>query len=71
MLIILRKNTKYTNFGAFWGRRCSTPLRSENHQIYCQHVNKKSLCPLDTKRWIPVDGINTLAYGHKDIPGNV
>ena len=26
MLIILRLSTKHANFGAFWGRRCSTPL---------------------------------------------
>ena len=39
-------------------------LRSYNHQIYGIKVNKSSLSPLDTKRWIANDGINTLAYGH-------
>ena len=39
-------------------------LRSYNHQIYGINVNKTSLSPLDTKRWILDDGINTLAFGH-------
>ena len=39
-------------------------LRSYNHQIYGIKVNKSSLSPLDTKRWIADDEINTLAYGH-------
>ena len=40
-------------------------LRSEGHQIYGLHVNKISLCPLDTKRWIEAKDVNTLAFGHK------
>ena len=39
-------------------------LRSYNHQIYGINVNKTSLSPLDTKRWISDNGINTLASGH-------
>ena len=39
-------------------------LRSEGHNIYAQRINKTSLSPLDTKRWISEDGVNTLAYGH-------
>ena len=39
-------------------------LRSYNHQIYGINVNKTSLSPLDTKRWILDDGIHTLAFGH-------
>ena len=42
-------------------------LRSVNHQIYGLHLNKTTLSPFDTKRWIKADGIHTLAYGHKDI----
>ena len=42
-------------------------LRSENHQIFGLHQNKISLSPLDTKRWIMDNGIDTLAYGHKNI----
>ena len=42
-------------------------LRSENHQIYGVHLNKVTLSPFDSKRWIKDDGVHTLAYGHKDI----
>lgn len=42
-------------------------IRSKGHKIYTQRMNKISLSPLDTKRWIAANGIDTLAYGHKDI----
>ena len=42
-------------------------ILSEGHKIYSMHVNKVSLSPFDTKRWIADDGVHTLAYGHKDI----
>jgi len=41
-------------------------LRSERHRIYGQHLNKVSLSPLDTERWIAEYGITTLAYSHRD-----
>ena len=41
-------------------------LRSERHQIYGQHLNKVSLSPFDSKCWIAENGVDTLAYGHKD-----
>ena len=41
-------------------------LRSEGHRIYGQHLNKVSLSPFDSKRWIAEDGVTTLAYGNKD-----
>ncbi|KAK3707293.1 hypothetical protein QZH41_004239 [Actinostola sp. cb2023] len=41
-------------------------LRSERHRIYGQHLNKVSLSPFDSKRWIAENGVDTLAYGHKD-----
>ena len=41
-------------------------LRSERHHIYGQRLNKVSLSPFDSKRWIAENGIDTLAYGHKD-----
>ena len=41
-------------------------LRSEGHEIYGMHVNKISLSPFDSKRWIADDGINTKAYGYND-----
>ena len=42
-------------------------LRSEDHQILMVHLNKTTLSPSDSKRWIKEDGIHTLAYGHKDV----
>ena len=41
-------------------------LPSEGHRIYGQHLNKVSLSPFDSKRWIAENGIDTLAYGHND-----
>ena len=40
-------------------------LRSERHRIYGQHLNKVSLSPFDSKRWIAENGVDTLAYGHR------
>ena len=39
-------------------------LRSYEHQIYGIRVNKTSLSPLDTKRYIKEDGIKSYAFGH-------
>ena len=41
-------------------------LRSERHCIYRPRLNKVSLSPFDSKRWIAENGVDTLAYGHKD-----
>jgi len=43
-------------------------LRPKGHRIYGQHLNKVSLSPFDSKRWIAEDGVDTLAYGHQRIP---
>ena len=42
-------------------------LRSERHHIYGQHLNKISLSPFDSKRWILENGIDTLAYSHEEL----
>ena len=42
-------------------------LRSYDHQIYLERVNKIGLNPYDNKRWILLDGIRTLLYGHWQI----
>jgi len=42
-------------------------LRSEGHQIYGMHLNKVSLSPFDSKRWIAGNGVDTYAYGSKNI----
>ena len=39
-------------------------LRSEGHEMYGMCMNKISISPFYTKRWIADDGIRTLAYGH-------
>ena len=40
-------------------------LRSENHQMYVETMNKKSMTPFDDKRYILEDGIRTVAFGHQ------
>ena len=45
-------------------------ITSKNHKIYTQDTNKISLSSFDDKKQIKDDGINTLAFGHKDIPKN-
>ena len=42
-------------------------LRSERHHIFGQHLNKVSLSPFDSKRWIAENGVDTLAYGHEEL----
>ena len=46
------------------------PIRrigSKNHNLGTYETNKRSLSCFDDKRYILKNGINTLAYGHKDI----
>ena len=43
-------------------------IKSKHHEIYIYEGNKTSLSDFDDKRYILDDGINTLPYGHKDIP---
>ena len=43
-------------------------LGSEGHEIYGMHVNKISLSPFDSKRWIEENGIHTHAYGYNPMP---
>ena len=42
-------------------------IKSKNHNLGTYKTNKKSLSCFDDKRYILKNGINTLAYGHKDI----
>ena len=39
----------------------------KNHNLSTYVTNKRSLSCFDGKRYIFKNGINTLAYGHKDI----
>ena len=45
-------------------------LRSYNHEIYTEEVNKIALSALDDKRYILSDGMHTLAWGHYKIKDN-
>ena len=42
-------------------------IKSKNHNLGTYETNKRSLSCFDDKRCILKNGINTLAYGHKDI----
>ena len=42
-------------------------IKSKNDNLRTYESNKKSLSCFNYKRYILNDGINTLAYGHKDI----
>ena len=42
-------------------------LRSYNHEVYPEEVNKVALSALDDKRYILSDGVHTLAWGHYKI----
>ena len=42
-------------------------IGSKNHNLGTYEINKRSLSCFDDKRYILKNGINTLAYEHKDI----
>lgn len=42
-------------------------IRSNNHELYCDKVNKISLSCFDDKRFVKSCGVETLAFGHCDI----
>ena len=43
-------------------------FKSKNHEIFTYESNRISLRDFDDKRYILLNGIQTLPYGHKDIP---
>lgn len=43
-------------------------FRSIKHNIFTQKINKKCLSHNDTKRYIASNNVNTLAWGHYEIP---
>ncbi|XP_053406097.1 uncharacterized protein LOC128559090 [Mercenaria mercenaria] len=45
-------------------------IRSHNHEIYVEKINKIGLCCFDDKRYLLDDGITSLAYGHYKIKIN-
>ena len=42
-------------------------IKSKNHNLVTYESNKKSLSCFDDKQYFLKNGIDTLAYGHKDI----
>ena len=48
-------------------RHTMRAIKSKNHNLWTYETNKISLSCFDDKRCILKNGINTLAYGHKDI----
>ena len=42
-------------------------IKPKNHNLGTYETNKRSLSCFDDKRYIPRNGIETLAYGRKDI----
>ena len=65
--VINHQNYKDALFNKKFFKHGMGMLRSERHNIYGIHVNKITLSPFDSKRWIANDGIHTLTYGHKDL----
>ena len=45
-------------------------LRSYEHEVFTEEVNKVALSAVDDKRYILSDGIHTLAWGHHKIKNN-
>ena len=45
-------------------------IRSYEHEVYTEEVNKIALSSIDDKRYILSDGIHTLAWGHHKIKNN-
>ena len=43
-------------------------LRSYEHEVFTEEINKIALSSIDDKRYILNDGIHTLAWGHHRIP---
>ena len=54
-------------FGKKVVRQKTKRIQSVLHSVGTYDVNKISLSCFDDKRYVLDDGINTLAYGHKDI----
>jgi hypothetical protein len=67
---IIKKQINFDNYkDALFNKKSYTHdmnmLRSMRHKIYGLTMNKTTLSPLDTKRYIAPDGITTYAYGYQ------
>ena len=45
-------------------RATSNQIRSHDHQVYSERVQKVALSPFDDKRYVLDNGYSTLAHGH-------
>ena len=68
----VNKKLKYNEYiDVLFGRKVvrhkMKRIQSKLHQISTYDLNKRSLSYFDDKRYVLNDGINTLAYFHKDI----
>ena len=71
---IIKKQINFENYkDALFNKKKYTHnmnmLRSMHHIIYGLTVNKTTLSPLDTKRYISPDGITIYAFGYEYQPG--
>jgi len=64
---VTHENYKEALFGRKQYMHKMKILRSEGHEMYGMYMNKTSISPFDTKRWIAGDGVHTLAYRHRAI----
>ena len=46
-------------------------IRSYNHEVYTEEVDKVALCSDDDKRYILENRVNTLAWWHYKIPETI
>ena len=68
--LIKYEEFKDTDFNKKAIRHKMTGIKSKKHELHTYESDKISLSAFDDKRYILSDGINTLPYGHKDIPKN-
>ena len=69
---VVKKNIKFKNYIECLNhsevmKHDVISIRSKLHKMVMCKQNKIGLSPLDTKRYILDDGINTLAYGNYKI----
>ena len=62
---IIHEQYKETLFGTNQLWHGMNIVQNHGHEIYGMHVNKISLSPFDSKRWVADDEIHTNAYGSK------
>ena len=67
---VITKQINFANYkDAFFNQKTysheKNMLRSQKHQRYGLTINKTTLSPMDSKRWIAPNGITTYAFGYR------